>query len=408
MHGKAELPHELPEHPSLAEVSFHYLWISCLILMLFGSLVRLSSKGLFQDPSRQGGVSSASPDVWPKEVWHALTLAVLILFVVPFFVILLAMILGVILSCFEGVTWVHAFNYIIAALAQLPEGLCDWKPQSFGGSMVTVIVIVWGMLLSLTAFGMAAMMPFTRDVVERTPRTRGALARALMIYIPMILIVASLAAGGLLALSEGWSWYNGFLFMMGAFCGLPDPLIETAPVTGLGQFIEIICELIEITVGGALVGIVCAHPVVGQIIAQVEKLIPKTPSETTKCCASQPRKGGASHEQHSSSGQSKCVVQGLPAAPDQRVQLVDLCRQNVEPSSDEKCGPYYGRSQCGREGNVAKHCIPEHDVTKKTYLQSLPTRSVGPCFDFFEILMPTWNRTAHATNSVEELRVENA
>jgi len=98
------------------------------------------------------------------------------------------------------------------------------------------------MVFSSTVAGMAGMLTFVSNLPDALKTLRlHSLSKGistLTVAIPFLIAVSSAFLGGLLALSEGWSYWEGFRFVFGAACGLGTPLTNVNPVTFRGRLIS--------------------------------------------------------------------------------------------------------------------------------------------------------------------------
>jgi len=73
-----------------------------------------------------------------------------------------------------------------------------------------------------------------------------------------------------LAAIEGFDVGNSYLFMAGLLCGIEDPLTPVAPDTDIGNFFAALCSVIELAVGGAIVGILGGHSKMQELVIMLE------------------------------------------------------------------------------------------------------------------------------------------
>merc|ERR1712151_502238 len=113
-------------------------------------------------------------------------------------------------------------------------------------------------------------MSFISSLTDSVPESGLGFARCLFIYIPVVLLATATISGGCIALVEKWAFVDGFYFMVGQICGLTSPLTDVAPITAYGAFCEILFISTEISLAGAVIGIVGAHPITSQVIQLFE------------------------------------------------------------------------------------------------------------------------------------------
>jgi len=76
--------------------------------------------------------------------------------------------------------------------------------------------------------------------------------------------------GGILAAAEGWSFYDGFLYVVSNMTQLANPLTEVMPESVPGQIFDIIVALWSLAVAGTVIGVVASLSVVGTFVAAAE------------------------------------------------------------------------------------------------------------------------------------------
>jgi len=121
-----------------------------------------------------------------------------------------------------------------------------------------------------TVLGLTALMSLTVSWTNIMPQSYFGFARMMLIYIPLAIIGSTVMTSGILARVENWAFADGFYFMIGHICGLATPLTHVAPGTAEGCLIEALTVTLELCFGGAVIGIIGAHPITQDIINLME------------------------------------------------------------------------------------------------------------------------------------------
>lgn len=223
------------------------------------------------DPDRKPRIHVVliSP-LWPEWLKNVMSMAVLLVCVVPLSVLAVSLFFGGFTAISEGWVYGVGFEYVLSNVAGLSVALTSVVPTSMLGEVVDVFLSLWAMLLACTFMGIAGGMTLVVRMIEKMPPTVLGFFRYIFIYIPVALLVLSLATGVVIGAIEGWSFVDGFFFMVGSMCGLANPLTSVAPVSPSGMFVEVLCMVGELTLGGAVVSIVGAHPLCEACIRSLE------------------------------------------------------------------------------------------------------------------------------------------
>jgi hypothetical protein len=101
--------------------------------------------------------------------------------------------------------------------------------------------------------------------------------RVIMVFIvfvfavvPGILCIAALIFGALLADAEGWSWQDGFLYVITNLCILGGLLTSVSPTSDRGRAVDIIIGLYSLSVQGTVIGIVGTLSIHERLVKTVE------------------------------------------------------------------------------------------------------------------------------------------
>ena len=90
------------------------------------------------------------------------------------------------------------------------------------------------------------------------------------VLVPAIVLALACFFGGILAAVEGWSFYDGFLYVISNMTQLANPLTEVMPDTVPGQIFDIIVALWSLAVAGTVIGVVASLGFVTTFVAAVE------------------------------------------------------------------------------------------------------------------------------------------
>lgn len=246
---------------------FWYTGIIIVLLVTVALLIRLWLRPRSKFKSQYGMFSSAS---WPWVFHGPWSLFIMLFSFLPVGVFTISGIFGCILAEIEDWYIYVGMGYVISNVLGLQNPLVNVSTKTVVGNMSNLAISVWAMLFTTTCMGVASRMSLIVWVTESMPRSASGFFRYLFIYIPFGLLVSCVIAGGVMSKMEAWSFKDGFFFMAGAITGLANPLVNVTPATPQGMFFECLCICIELCIGGAVIGIVSAHPVVMNFIIWFE------------------------------------------------------------------------------------------------------------------------------------------
>lgn len=185
--------------------------------------------------------------------------------VVPDLTMAVSFVLGPILGAAEGWPWRLGIEYVLSNVLGMQDPLTSVVPQRDVSRMIDIVMCVWAMLLCGTIMALSSQLSFILVLTDVMPASTGGLLRHLLVFVPLMLLTLSVFTGGAMAVIEGWSFLDGFIFMCGASSGLSNPLISQIPRTALGSAFECLCLAVELCLGGAIIGIVSAHPAIRSV-----------------------------------------------------------------------------------------------------------------------------------------------
>jgi len=155
---------------------------------------------------------------------------------------------------------------VLSNILGLQVPLTPVLPETPAGIIIDILMSLWTMLLATTAMGIAAGMCLIQNMSAAVPDSIFGFFRYLLLYIPSGLLLLACFTGGLMALVEDWTFMQGLIFMAGAIADLANPIVNVAPDTAEGAFVESLCMCIELVLGGAVIGVIGGHPIVGRFI----------------------------------------------------------------------------------------------------------------------------------------------
>jgi hypothetical protein len=95
----------------------------------------------------------------------------------------------------------------------------------------------------------------------------------MFVLVPATLCIASVIFGALLAEAEGWSWNDGFLYVITNLCVLGGVLTPASPTTDRGRAVDIIIGLWTLSVQGTIIGVVGALSVHERLVRAAESAV---------------------------------------------------------------------------------------------------------------------------------------
>lgn len=206
---------------------------------------------------------------WPTLVRSAVVLTIMTLGVFPLFIFVTALSLGGILGGIEGWSFSEGYEYVLCNMLGIGP-LISYVPDTTIGILADILISCWAMLIGATILGLSAGLSITVKWVQTISPTVWGFTRALLLYVPIVMVLLSCITGGAIALMEEWSFSDGFLYMVGALCMIEDPLTQVAPDSDAGYFFMALCFVIETLLGGAVIGVIGSHKVVEDFMARLQ------------------------------------------------------------------------------------------------------------------------------------------
>jgi hypothetical protein len=255
---------------AMATMALHFTWIALTALLVYVGLIHCFKRRhqCYQEEVGNRDGLLVLPEWGPICKGCALTF-LLIVVLVPSLMFVVAFLFAGILAACEGWTYFESFMYVLGNMVGVGP-LVNIVPSGAGGITLDIVASMWSMLLTSTILGLSASISLFDHINSLVPSSFCGLLRVFLIYLPLCLGTLATGCGALLALLEDWSVANGLLFMLGSLCGIQDPLTEVSPSTDAGNFFVIICFCLELSLGGAIIGIVGSHPCLKYLIVRLE------------------------------------------------------------------------------------------------------------------------------------------
>merc|ERR1712150_409712 len=131
---------------------------------------------------------------------------------------------------------------------------------------IAIVVAAYADVCCTAAMGVASTMAIITALKKTLPRSFCGFLRFLLLYLPVAIIAICCALGAIIAAIEGWSFTDGFLFIMMAAAKLANPIVNIGPEKAEGCAFETICVCIELCLGGAMVGVIAEHAQVSRFL----------------------------------------------------------------------------------------------------------------------------------------------
>jgi len=250
---------------SITLMSLYYSIAAFGVLVLQATAMRLWRRG--REKRLGDGIICLAE--WGCKVRAAVVAFLIIFALLPIVTFVTAFALGGLLGAVEGWGFSDGYEYVIANILGVGP-LVSLTPSTTFGTIMDVIISCWACLLGATILGVSASLALTMHWLATVRPTVFGLARVMLIDLPIIMLILATATGAFMAWVENWAFVDGFLYMVGALCGIQDPLTAVSPESDQGEFFGSICVLIELLLAGAVIGIMSDHPVIKNIIKALE------------------------------------------------------------------------------------------------------------------------------------------
>jgi len=260
---------------ALYEFALVYLAISLSVLVTYSLAVRV----LKQKRGPEAENTLFALGTWPRLLQTTLPFIMFLHFLLPAILFLLGFAAAAILAPVEGWGFSDTFEYVMCNIASLPARV-SLTPQSVVGQLVDIVVALTVFTLKAVVLGIAANMGIISDVTNKIPETVCGVCVCL-VAVPSGLFLLTVLLGAICAALESWDVWTGILFMISVVCGMQDPLTKEKPTTGTASFFALLCCVLELSIGGAIVGVIGSHPKVIAFISFLEATLAPADSQSS-------------------------------------------------------------------------------------------------------------------------------
>jgi len=248
----------------LFELALTYVAVCLVVLVSYSTLIRL----LQRKGGPEAGHGLFAVGTWPRMLQLSLPFIITVHFILPCILFIFGFLAAAIVAPVEGWDYSDTFEYIMCNIAALPP-MVHMVPANAVGQITDIVVTVTIFTLTAVILGIAASMGMIIDLSNRIPDTTSGICACLLAVVFCILLLTVLL-GAIFSALESWDMWTGFLFMISIVCGIGDPLTSRHPVTEKANFFALLCSVVELSIGGAIVGLIGAHPKVVALIALLE------------------------------------------------------------------------------------------------------------------------------------------
>lgn len=181
---------------------------------------------------------------WLRDLWSTIFIFV---FVVPYLLLILSMILGFALAVVEGWSLSDGFHYHLYMLSLTQVNLGDAQgPVSILGDLFNMVTTLTGSISMFIILGMAGFTTATKRFAERAPDGFIGLLRTIfLIYPTVILVLAAVIACAMCAI-ERWPALDSFLMACGWFSNAPIKLSSCQSSNEVTTFLILMCRMVAI------------------------------------------------------------------------------------------------------------------------------------------------------------------
>lgn len=207
---------------------------------------------------------------WPKHAKSIIGLSSTVFGILPTCILIVCLIVGLIIAPLEEWSADVGMEYMISQALGLMNPITGVGPVRVHGQLISMLCNCFTFVTVTCVMGLVSNMQLITMLSDKVPESFRGLLATLYVGMPLFLIIMSWTVGGIMAVVEGWSWYDGFLYMMSSALGLSTPLTSVAPVSAVSNLIECICIAVELAVAGAILGITGSHPVMLRLQVFIE------------------------------------------------------------------------------------------------------------------------------------------
>uniref|UniRef100_A0A7S2CBQ4 Uncharacterized protein n=1 Tax=Octactis speculum TaxID=3111310 RepID=A0A7S2CBQ4_9STRA len=197
--------------------------------------------------------------------------------IAPLLCIVFSLCLGEVMGIIEGWEAGQGFWYISVNMAGLPNPYVNVSPLTIHGKIINCISAVATLLFSSTVVGVCGMLYIISDlpaffILDHPRHGNKRAALAVFCVIPLVIQLACLIFGVILAAFEKWAISDGFLYVLSAVCGLGTPMTNVNPENFHGRVLGVILGIAAQGVIGAIIGVLAGIGPLVALVANFEKL----------------------------------------------------------------------------------------------------------------------------------------
>lgn len=255
--------------------SLFVLWIG--VYFVLSLLVLIGANHALKKHGQRRGIKNGllSPVLWPWPLRGVASLMLLLYCVIPNILILSCFIFGPFLAAAEGWGALIGIEYLLSSALALPVSLTNVMPETTGGLFIDAVISMWVMLIGAVCSGFVAQTVLITKLAELMPETCLGFYRFVFLYVPIFIFLVAVFSGGILAGIEGWSYSNGFFFIVGQASGAQ--IVAVSPRTVHGAVMTAIFDVVEFGIVGAIFGLVVSHPYAIKTSSKMEGTPPDPP-----------------------------------------------------------------------------------------------------------------------------------
>lgn len=189
--------------------------------------------------------------------------------IAPLLTLGVGFLLGCLLSYVEGWMIQTGFWYIVGNVSGTPNPLVQNVPATKPGKYFDIYFSLFAVVFNAVIVGLSGMLAYTASIPGRFHIEKSSLRGIFMLVvgIPIMLFAFAAGFGGLMALGEGWSWWNGCLFVVSAVAGLGNPLTANNPASIHGKILSVVIGIAAQGFDGMVIGITASMPFVGKVVS---------------------------------------------------------------------------------------------------------------------------------------------
>jgi len=178
------------------------------------------------------------------------------------------LVFGSILAAVESWDPVDGINYVFHNLGVLPVRLTSVAPVTALGALFAVFMNFWLKAFTCFVVGISSYSMLMVNVYKSMPGTISGFLRIFLVYMPMMLAVLAFVYSLLLSSMEQWSILDAFICVACKFAGLT--LGRFRYTTTRGLFVVGFAYYVQLSISGAILGMMFAHPLLLRFVKCLE------------------------------------------------------------------------------------------------------------------------------------------